>query len=243
MIKEAIDRIIALAAPFREKIDGVEYYNGVIVMPPQAHVPLELSTLEGFAEYVRSERDQLPDIHLTLIHVSSPWEVRFISELDATYRVREYYARALYDAHRIFKFGQSMTPETFIIQVMSLFADNDDRAKVLSIVGNMAAEQVQESTDDGITQTVARRAGTSLKSRETIKNPFILKPHRTFAEIDQPESPFILRVHQAREDQPPSPALYETDNEQWKADAVKLIKEWLATALSSAPAVDVPIFA
>ena len=42
--------------------------------------------------------------------------------------------------------------------------------------------------------------------------PYALTPKRTFAEVEQPESQFIFRVHQAQEVQLPRPALYETDN-------------------------------
>ena len=68
--------------------------------------------------------------------------------------------------------------------------------------------------------------GVSMASNVTFKNPVPLKPIRTFAEIDQPESNFTLRVNDSAQ-----AALFEADGGVWKNVAVALIKDYLKSNL------------
>ena len=52
-----------------------------------------------------------------------------------------------------------------------------------------------------------------------------LKPFRTFREIEQPESEFILRYQNRNGIEA---ALFEGDGGCWKLDAILRIKEWLS---------------
>lgn len=74
------------------------------------------------------------------------------------------------------------------------FADVADRADVLRSIGKMRYENEVKMEDDGVTQTVASKAGVALVREDQIPNPVRLAPFRTFTEIEQPISPFILRV-------------------------------------------------
>ena len=57
-----------------------------------------------------------------------------------------------------------------------------------------------------------------------------LEPYRTFRDIAQPESPYIVRVL-ANEGRAPSVALFECEGEQWRVRAVNQIKTYLEGAL------------
>jgi hypothetical protein len=51
-------------------------------------------------------------------------------------------------------------------------------------------------------------------------------------EIDQPKSPFLLRLRKGSKDgDPPSCALFEADGGRWKNEAIKSIKAYLVKAL------------
>jgi hypothetical protein len=69
-----------------------------------------------------------------------------------------------------------------------------------------------------------------LQKELVLQNPFKLKPFRTFREVDQPESPFIFRVHQQAEEMPKC-ALYEADGGAWKLQAMKNIGDYLKEKL------------
>ena len=60
--------------------------------------------------------------------------------------------------------------------------------------------------DDGVGQTVTAKSGVTRTTKVDVKNPWMLAPFRTFPEVAQPESPFILRM-----DKDSQCALFEGD--------------------------------
>lgn len=242
MIKEALEYLVGLPT-YREQIGGVEYSDKklIAVTPPVAS-PLVFQRLQGFADFVlAAKRDALsPDE--TMIHVISPWEVNYFSVLNEVHRFREHYAHAVMAKDRGFVTGQWKGPEEFVIALQTLFDEDGagERARLLELAGNVSAEFVNTSEDDGVTQNVGVKAGVRLVKRRAIDNPFNLQPHRTFPEITQPTSPFILRARQSTPDAPPMLALFECDNGAWEIDALANIQEWLSSKLKE---TGVPILA
>ena len=81
--------------------------------------------------------------------------------------------------------------------------------------------------DDGISQTVNVRQGVGLKKTERLKSRISLTPYRTFTEIEQPESEFILRL-----DNDGKVGLFEADGGRWKLDAKEQIKAYFESRLA-----------
>ena len=71
------------------------------------------------------------------------------------------------------------------------------------------------------------KQGVSLKSAESIRNIVSLKPFRTFREVPQPESQFLLRV-----DDKGSIGLLEADGGVWRMEAKAEIAKLLSAELS-----------
>lgn len=236
MLKEALEYLVGLK-PHREAIGSIEYADRKLlaVVPPRAQ-PLGFQRLGGFVDHVL-----MPDamgMAKSFVHVVSPFEVRYLSALDLIHRDRESYTLATY-AIPGFKWGSFLAPDEFVIAAQSLISDTPERARLMELVGNAAAERMVTSTDDGVAQTIAAKAGVRMMASKLINNPFSLTPHRTFAEVTQPASPFILRARQATENQMPTFALFEIDNGGWQIDAVENIRAWLAGRLGD----KVPILA
>lgn len=82
-----------------------------------------------------------------------------------------------------------------------------------------------EIKDNGITQQVKVQTGIQLAGMENIRPIVRLEPYRTFPEIDQPESDFLLRV---KDDQV---GIFEADGGMWKLYAKTLIKAYLENEL------------
>ena len=59
-------------------------------------------------------------------------------------------------------------------------------------------------------------------------NPAVLKPYRTFVEVEQPESKFVFRMQTG-----PEMALFEADGGAWRIQAMKNIKEYLEKELKA----------
>ncbi len=107
--------------------------------------------------------------------------------------------------------------------------ENNDKAKILKIVGNIKDKAVRQYGDDGITQQVTAKTGLALVEDVPVPNPVMLAPFRTFMEVEQPESKFVFRMK--RGDDGPECALFEADGGAWKLEAMKRIKAYLQAEL------------
>ena len=208
---------------------------GLVAKEPIA-APLVLSQLSSFADFFVSDPKNLEH----LIVVDGPTRVRMVGPLQGHHRQRE--SLAVAELKRdAFAFGQFMPLEEFVIRVQTGFVDTGHRAAVLALVGNVKEEAVRTSTDDGVTQTVATRVGIT-RAEQTDVPPIVnLAPYRTFAEVDQPVSPFLLRMQGGSQGEKPRAALFEADGGAWRVIAVERIASRLHTYLAEAlPLADRP---
>lgn len=81
------------------------------------------------------------------------------------------------------------------------------------------------SEDNGVSQTVSARQGISLKSYERVRTRIPLRPYRTFTEVEQPESIFLIRVSDR------GISFIEADGGMWKLSARETIKRFLEEQL------------
>ena len=114
-----------------------------------------------------------------------------------------------------------------MIALKSKFVQTPELLELVKLLGSITEQNSAQVSDDGFSQNVVVRKGIALKDNRTI-NPIVkLKPYRTFAEIDQPESEFLLRLSDGA-----NVALYEADGGAWKLEARKRIADYLREALS-----------
>jgi len=189
---------------------------------------IQINTLTGLVDYIQSDVDgEAEDYHVQVI---SPTVVKVCNMLTADHRQRETLLTA--DCGSFigggFPFAQWLDQERFIIAALSTIQGSEQRAAMMSIVGNIVDEDVRESNDNGVTQNVTTRAGIARKADTEVPNPITLSPYRTFPEIKQPESPFVLRM---KRDSGIRIALFEAGGGAWKCDAVQAIAEYLREKL------------
>ena len=202
------------------------------VVAPQVKA---IFTLQGLVDFIKADVDHLfcdPEKRY-IVSVLSPNEVRIVSPLCGQKNERHVVAICEYKADRI-DFDRYMDPETFVVMLMSRFADEESRAMLLSVIGNMADEQSGTTTDDGVTQRITVKKGVTMNGIVAPKNPNYLTPLRTFPEVEQPQTPFVLRVKAGdpEEKTKTAVALFECDGGAWKVFAVKNICMWLKTQLA-----------
>jgi len=191
--------------------------------------PLELNTLRGLSEYLARNVDAVEKAEL-MLHVESPVSVHLFSKAETRFYTRKAWAVAncsgltLSERHPLF--GSYCDAEDFIIWLQTMFANSDDRARVLAIVGNIREENVRNTADDGVTQVVTAKAGIALNAEVKVPNPVTLRPYRTFREVEQPASSFILRMRQ-RSGAGPLAALFEADGASWKLEAMSNVAAYL----------------
>ncbi len=209
-------------------VGGVEFTDRQVFAPPieQRATTLEIHTLTGLVDYLAANIDSISPA-TNAIHIVSPEKVTLVSVLDGRPKRRDVLVSAAANDCE-FNFGLFQSCEQFVIALQSLFADVEDRASVLKIVGNIKEEAVGAYDDDGVTQTVTAKAGIARVGEVPVPNPVVLAPFRTFAEIEQPTSPFILRMKAGMsQGSTPTCALFEADGGKWKLAAIEGIAKYL----------------
>lgn len=182
---------------------------------------LRINTLQGIVDYLKSTIDEQWLGSLAL-HIESPFNVSLVSALFGRKQREEYVTAELANLFSgEFRFGQYIDVEPFIIGVYSLFDQNNGSENIIKIVGNLRQVKEQNDTDDGFSQKVVVANGITQVGNAVVQNPFTLIPYRTFREVAQPPSPFILRLTGGDK---PKAALFEADGGQWKLEAIKNIK-------------------
>lgn len=236
MLKEAIDKILSLASPTRVE-DGSRSYSDRSLYPIQAPVisPVDVSTLAGFTDLITNGIEKFPDE--VLVHVVDESQVQLIAKLSDNWARRFVYANAELTQTTGFQFGQFLNHEAFLIGISSCFTSAGDRDYLLKLASNISTERVGTSSDDGISQQVGMKAGVVLKTQETVRARVSLAPYRTFREVEQPTSEFVLRVKQGGEGVVPSLALFEADGGAWKITAIENVARYLRPAVGNIPVV------
>lgn len=235
VIQDSVKPELITAPDGRTFATGGEVYN----LPDPSLKPtaaaLTFRTLTGLVDYLNADPDQLAT---PLIHISKHDTVVVTSPLFGDRRQRENVAIAEFSLKK-FEFGQYMTVEDFNIGLMALFVETDDLVRVLKLVGNITESEVITHVDDGVTQQVTARTGIANIEFADVPRVVQLAPYRTFADIEQPVSPFLLRLKKSKDGNPPVCALFECDGGRWKLDACQKIEYFLAEHLTRK---ETPIF-
>src|SRR6266849_6465692 len=127
-----------------------------------------------------------------------------------------------------------MDLESFNIALQTVFEDTSERKELLLVVGTVRDEEVQTSTDDCISQSVVAQARLVAAARTPVPNPVRLMPYRTFREVSQPESLFVVRMKR-QDGAKPLVALFEADGGKWKLEAIDNIRAYLAVRITGIP--------
>lgn len=225
--KEALKYLVSLGEWDFATIAGQSYTTKPLhlVMTPVADT-LHVRTLTGLVNYIESEVDTT-DSDPLLVHVAMPDEVRIFTPLLSD-RQRECLMVAHYTQPR-HPFGVFEDVEQFIINMQIHFKNNKDLAKILKLVGNMRDEAIKTYGDDGVTQSVTAKTGIATVDEVPVPNPVVLAPFRTFAEVEQPESQFVLRIQRCNDG--PRCALFEADGGKWELEAISNIANYLSEKL------------
>lgn len=231
MIKAAIDKILSLAEPHIEEINGRTYTDKNLT-PIDGELRanhIEMNTLSSLIDYIHiGVNERKPGVNY-FVQVVSPTEVRLLSGLDSD-RKREVLATAIAEVPK-FSFGSFIGNEEFLIGVQSKFVDGDnDKAIILQFAGNVKAGTVAEYGDTGVGQKAAIKRGVASVQEVEVPSPCRLVPYRTFAEVEQPMGSFIFRVKD-NERYGVECALFEADGGKWRIDAQATIKEYLRERL------------
>lgn len=240
-LKEALAYLVGLKDNKTYNIGGVDYSdNRLVQVEPERYYPetKTVGSLDAIAKMIRAElqfygkgsRPGAPTFVRKagvplFVHVASPTIVRVFSRMDDHCKRDTLYAAVANDVE--FKDGWRDQQEA-IIEVRSRFLPTEDSEYLLSLISSINQEEGIKSTDNGVSQTVVVKTGVSLQDTATVKPRLELQPFRTFLEVEQPVSEFILRL-----DDKGRVGIFEADGGIWKLEAKDKIYNWLSAELDA----------
>jgi len=199
-------------------------------------VTVGVSTLGAVRDYLTANKDGLTLTALT-VHVYNPSRVQVLGPLNSRDASRPTYLGASCEDSTATWLDRYHAIEDFIIGLQTRFVDAGDRPRLLALIGNVKHESVKTAADDGVTQIVQARSGVALVSEVAVPNPVLLTPYRTFRDIVQPDSLFVLRVKAGPAGGLPVVGLFEADGGAWRLTAIERVRAWLADSLPKEVAV------
>ena len=128
-----------------------------------------------------------------------------------------------------FEFDHYYDQERFLIELQANFVETEDLATIMQVAGNIKSGTTANYSDDGVSQKTTIKSGVEFTD-VIVPNPAKLRPYRTFAEIEQPESSYVFRIKDS--ERGPAFKLVEADGGLWKNATMKKIKYYLEFELA-----------
>lgn len=230
MLKEFIEHIqkttqplitVVAGSTFRIAADGdVEEILPTIFHPDT----LPLNSLDALVKLVRTEASEQD----TPLYITIPdhMTVRCFGQPDAKDRCfRQFY----YETHATDVPGweQKVTLgfEEAQIALRTRFQETPDTLYAMKLVSDISLGAKVIYNDNGIATTITTQKGVALQTNEQIRPIVKLRPYRTFQEVEQPESIFLIRVSDR------GISFIEADGGMWKLTAREIIKKFLEEQL------------
>lgn len=225
MLAKMIDKIVSLKETKTFEIGGQTYADSQLTrIPPHVDRPecIEVSGLDGICKLIRTELAKLDTVVMVQAKAHNAVEVMTTYQPDFSRNIL-YRAKADAPGLRTGFRGR----EVALIELRSLFIPNEGSAYLLDLLSRMTDENSVTSKDNGVTQQVEARQGVSLNMLVEIKPRVQLRPFRTFLEVEQPESEFLIRV-----DAQEGVGFFEADGGIWKLEAKKNIANYFNANLA-----------
>lgn len=220
MLKEAIREIVSMAENHIHTINGQTYSEKDLIRIPEHVNRPRAITVSSLDSLVRLTMAELTKVHTPVfIQVQDPRTVSVFTTYDQ-YMARDSLYAATCDVPG-FREGWR-EQEAAIIELRSRFIENEGTAYLLDLLSRIVKKDSVETNDNGVSQTIETRQGISLSQRVSVKPRVSLRPYRTFLEVEQPESEFLLRL-----DEDGRVGLFEADGGMWKMAAKKSIADCL----------------
>ena len=231
MLKEFIAHIQKTTQPLIQQIGGSTFAisgNGDVeeILPAVYHPDtLPLHSLEALVKMVQTEAANMD----TPLYITIPnhLTVHCFGQPDADAR---YFRQVYYEAKATdvpgFQDGFREF-EKAIIELRSRFAHGEGVDYLLDLLSRISKDSGVTTSDNGISQTVEARQGVVLKANVQVKPRVPLRPFRTFQEVEQPESEFLVRL-----DEEGNFGLFEADGGMWKLAARQTVKAFLEENLA-----------
>lgn len=230
MLKELIEHIQKTTQPLITVVDNSTFRvtaDGDVeeILPTIFHPDtLPLNSLDALVKLVRTEASEQD----TPLYITIPdhMTVRCFGQPDAAGR---YFRQVYYEVHATdipgWDSGVKLGFEEMQIALRTRFQETPDALYAMKLLSDITSGGKITLNDNGIATSVVTQKGVALQSNEAIRPIVKLKPYRTFQEVEQPESAFLIRVSER------GISFTEADGGMWKLDARETIKQFLEDQL------------
>lgn len=113
------------------------------------------------------------------------------------------------------------------IALRTRFQETGDSLYAMKLVNDISLGAKVIYNDNGVATTVTTKSGVSLQTNEAIRPIVKLRPYRTFQEVEQPESTFLIRINDR------GISFIEADGGMWRLTARNTIKAFLEENLAA----------
>ncbi len=232
MLKEFVEKLEQMAQKENTQIFDIheEKYSTEKLHKIEKEYPvpreITLNTLRSLSDITKTELEKA--YQPLFINVSSPTQVDVFSTYHHEENCRrDYLYQAKAELPQI-TLNNYLDHESFMIALRSKFVENDDVLYLLDLLRRISDENSVESEDNGVTQTVKARKGVVMVENVTVRPKVKLAPFRTFLEVEQPESEFLLRLQEGG-----CVGLFEADGGAWRLQAKENISLRLCELLKA----------
>jgi len=231
MLKEFIEHIQETTQPIIKEIGGSTFAvtgdgKAVELRPTIDHPDtLTLQSLDALVKLVQTEAAKTAEpLYIT---IPNHLTVRCFGQPDAGAR---YFRQVYYEAEATNVPGWDETVqmgfEEAQIALRTRFQETQDTQYALRLLSEITTGAKITFNDNGVATTVVTKKGIDLQANEAIRPIIRLKPYRTFQEVEQPESIFLIRVNER------GISFTEADGGMWKLKARQTVKTFLEDKLA-----------
>lgn len=186
---------------------------------------LFLNSLDAMVQMVKTEaigRESGSPLYIT---IPTHTEVRCFAQIDPKQREmrQNYYVAKATDVPG-WDDSVKLGFEEAQIALRTRFQHTNDTEYALKLLSDISTGAKVIYNDNGIATTVTTQKGVALQTNSQIKPLLYLRPYRTFQEVAQPESLFLIRVNER------SISFTEADGGMWKLKARETVKEYFCKA-------------
>ena len=225
MLKAFVEKLEQMVAPKTVEYEGKLYSSKdmkMVDIEKKRPLSIEVNGLDSVCKLVRNEAWAVG--RQLFIQIKDYRTVSVFSTYDGEYERFHLYSCTA-DTPAV-TMGRFMAYENAVIELRSLYIPNDDVNYLLQLLSSISKESKVTSTDNGVTQKVEARSGIALSQMVEIKPRVSLKPFRTFIEVEQPESEFLLRINDDG-----CIGMFPADGGVWKLEATRNVAGYFENEL------------
>lgn len=232
MLKEAIEKIVSLANPVVTEVDGVSYLfdkeAGYTQIKPDLDQveTIALSSLDAMVKFVTREAVALTDSILFLTIPNHMTVACFTSPDKGSRNLRTYLYNAKATDVPGWDASMKLGFEEAQIALRTRFQHTNDIEYAQKLLSDITTGCKVTYNDNGVATTIVTQQGVALQGKSTIRPILNLRPYRTFQEVEQPASDFLIRVNDRYI------SFIEADGGMWKLAARETVKAYLEEHLA-----------